>query len=330
MSEENKQSPTVRRKRVQRLKKMIILVWMTLLMIPIVCCIFLFGRVRYLNQSLESMDERLAQISLLLEQQQQAERLAEMAVQVTVDGGNEEESMSGAQIQNPQGAETTGVLERSATHHKVYLTFDDGPSIYTDDILDILKQYDIKATFFVVGKEDEYSQEMLQRIVEEGHSLGMHSYSHKYSELYESEESFAEDFKRLQDYLYDVTGIRSTIYRFPGGSSNTVSKTPMEELFAYLDAQGVTYYDWNVAAQDASSRHPGVQEIVKNSIQNVDVLNTSIILMHDAADKRTTVEALPIIIEKLLEMENTEILPITEDTAPIQHRSLETKEGMEG
>ena len=83
--------------------------------------------------------------------------------------------------------------------HKVYLTFDDGPSIYTDEILDILDRYHVKATFFVVGKDGSEAEAALQRIVEDGHTLGMHSYSHKYKELYESLDSFTEDFARIRD-----------------------------------------------------------------------------------------------------------------------------------
>ncbi|MDE6608589.1 MAG: polysaccharide deacetylase family protein [Lachnospiraceae bacterium] len=77
----------------------------------------------------------------------------------------------------------------SVKMRKVYLTFDDGPSVYTGEILDILKEYDVKATFFVVGKEGEKYEELYKRIVEEGHTLGMHSYSHKYSEIYETEQN---------------------------------------------------------------------------------------------------------------------------------------------
>lgn len=107
---------------------------------------------------------------------------------------------------------------------KVYLTFDDGPSGNTGEILDILAEYDVKATFFVVGKEEEKYQPLYKRIVEEGHTLAMHSYSHKYDEIYQSKESFAADLSKLQEFLYDTTGVWCRYCRFPGGSSNTVSR----------------------------------------------------------------------------------------------------------
>lgn len=322
MSEDSNRSPEARRKRVQRLKKIIILVLIISILIPIVCCIILFGKVNSLNRTLRSLNGQLEQLTDLLEaQSSMADNDSSKTEQVTVDSTAEQDILSDIQSGNQDALGITGVMEREEHEHQVYLTFDDGPSKYTDDILDILDRYDIKATFFVVGKEDEHSQDMMRRIVEEGHSIGMHSYSHKYSEIYQSKESFAEDFVKIQDYVYDITGVRSSLYRFPGGSSNTVSDTPMEELIDYLDSQDVAYYDWNIASGDGGSRLLGVQELVENSTQDITKRQNSIILLHDSADKRTTVEALPMIIESILELEDTVILPITEDTELIQHRS---------
>ncbi len=217
------------------------------------------------------------------------------------------------------GAIENASEQTSSAAHKVYLTFDDGPSIYTDDILDILAEYGVKATFFVVGKEESFNEEMLCRIVDEGHTLGLHSYSHKYAEIYESVEAFAEDFKKLQDSVYEATGYRSYVYRFPGGSSNQVSQLDMMEFVEYLDTQSVEFYDWNVSAGDGGSVLLDVDTIVANCTKNITQRGTTIVLMHDSADKATTVEALPKIIENLQAMKDTVILPITEDTAPMHH-----------
>ena len=143
--------------------------------------------------------------------------------------------------------------EEPVAAHEVYLTFDDGPSIYTEEILDILDEYQVKATFFVVGKESDPTKEALRDIVARGHTLGMHSYSHKYSELYASEEAFEADFLKLQGYLEDVTGVKSKVYRFPGGSSNTVSKVNMGIYADYLDSQEVRFFDWNISSGDGGS-----------------------------------------------------------------------------
>ncbi len=201
---------------------------------------------------------------------------------------------------------------------RVYLTFDDGPSSNTDKILDILNEYGVKATFFVCGNE-RYMEEY-QRIVEEGHTLGMHSYSHKFREIYQSTEAFAEDMNRLRDYLYEVTGVESNIVRFPGGSSNTICENDvMQELIAYLSQEEMSYFDWNVSSGDAASSYISAERIAKNVLDNVWKYDSAIVLLHDASSKDTTVEALPMIIEKILESEDTVLLPITEDTTPIQH-----------
>ena len=209
---------------------------------------------------------------------------------------------------------------------KVYLTFDDGPSSNTDQILDILKDYDVKATFFVVGKTDERSVKAYQRIVEEGHTLAMHSYSHRYDEIYESKEAFARDLNSLQEYLYETTGVWPRIYRFPGGSSNTVSKVDMQELIEYLTDIGITYFDWNVASGDAVSRTLPAETIVNNCLSGIEKQKESVILMHDASNKGTTIEALPRIIEAIQEQGDAELLPITDETVPVQHIAAPEKQ----
>ena len=213
-------------------------------------------------------------------------------------------------------ASLTGTVPKDGKHH-VYLTFDDGPSVQTGKVLDILKQYKVKATFFVVGREDAKSIALYQRIVDEGHTLAMHSYSHDYAKLYVSLDSFQEDLHRLQNLLFDKTGVWCKYYRFPGVSSNTASKVSMKDLEAYLDREGIAYFDWNVYGGDGIS----AEVIVKNVTANVDKYKESVILLHDAADKRATVSALPGIIEYLQSQKDTEILPITEKSCPLIHTS---------
>lgn len=204
---------------------------------------------------------------------------------------------------------------------KVYLTFDDGPSSNTGEILDILAEYDVKATFFVVGKEEEKYQPLYKRIVEEGHTLAMHSYSHKYNEIYQSKESYVEDLTKLQEFLYNTTGVWCRYCRFPGGSSNTVSQVDMHELIDYLEEQDMSYFDWNVSSGDASSAYISPETIVRNSTARLQEFHEAIILLHDASDKDSTVEALPKLIEQIQAMEDTKIVPITDDTEAIHHIS---------
>ena len=221
--------------------------------------------------------------------------------------------------------ETLPEGNRAEEKRQVYLTFDDGPSKNTDRMLDILKEYDVKATFFVVGKTDASSVRAYKRIVEEGHTLGMHSYSHDYQELYGSLQSFSKDLAKLQEYLYDLTGVWSRYYRFPGGSSNTVSATDMQILIRYLNENGICYYDWNVASGDAVSSKLSAEVITQNCMTQIEGKKECMILFHDASDKGSTVDALPMLIEQLQSMEDTEILPVTDDTHPVQHVTDQNK-----
>ncbi len=215
--------------------------------------------------------------------------------------------VSGAQ--NPEDIEGT---------RYVYLTFDDGPSSSTNEILDILAEYDVKATFFVCGKPDARYTELYKRIADEGHTLGMHSYSHKYNVIYESVDSFKSDLDKLRIFLYETTGQWSKYYRFPGGSSNTVSTVDMKELAEYLDEADITFFDWNVSAGDDRSG-ANKSTIYNNIVTNIPKFKHCIVLMHDAADKKDTVAALPSIIEAIQGMDDTVIVPITDDTLPVQH-----------
>lgn len=307
--------PEARRKRVQRLKKMIIGIVAAGIVIPLLCCVYLSCRLHMIDGTLKSLEQRLDELDIrnqelqtLLQQLQEQESTPEQTPQI-------QEDSSGAEASEPVAEESSGQEEI----HKVYLTFDDGPSIYTNDILDILDSYNVKATFFVVGKEETNAEEALQRIVDEGHTLGMHSYSHKYKELYESMDSFTQDFARIRDYIYQATGVESVCYRFPGGSSNTVSEIDMHDFIDYLDSQGVEYYDWNVSSGDGGSMKLSTDTLLENCTKDIDTRDTSIILLHDSAEKPTTVEALPDIIENILARPDTVILPITENTRPIHH-----------
>lgn len=327
MSDDNNQASAARRQRVQRLKKCIILMFLLAVTVPFVLCIILLVRVNGMNRTLDSLTSQIEKLSDMVQKQQ--EQMDDLAAETVVTGhglsasgeaGREAEKQTAETISDKAGEQGKAEEEPEViAGHKVYLTFDDGPSAYTDDILDILDSYNIKATFFVVGKETDSAKEALQDIVARGHTLGMHSYSHKYSEIYRSPEDFSEDFAKLQDYLYEVTGVKSGIYRFPGGSSNTVSKLDMCVFADYLEEQGVRFFDWNISSGDGGKELLSVETLVENCTADIEKYKTSVILLHDSTAKRTTVEALPIIIENILAMEDTVILPIADDTEPVQH-----------
>lgn len=293
-----------RRKRINRLKKMILGMTGLCILIPVAACVILGVRVSLLKKEVTRLNGLLAASG---ESQEEVTGVFTTA-HIEESPGDPEQVLA----EEHTGEEETGKKE-------VYLTFDDGPSSNTGAILDILKAYDVKATFFVVGKTDEASKAVYRRIVEEGHTLGMHSYSHRYEEIYASKESFVRDLTALQEYLYEVTGVWPRYYRFPGGSSNTVSKVDMQELVAWLHENDIRYFDWNTASGDAVNGQLSKEEIVENSLEKLDSQERSMILLHDAAEKKTTVEALPEIIAAVRKRGDACFLAITDETEPVQH-----------
>lgn len=182
-----------------------------------------------------------------------------------------------------------------------YLTFDDGPSHITNQILDILEEYEVKATFFVLGSTiTEEGEECLKEMVEQGHTIGIHTYSHNYKKLYASVEAYLEDFYQVYHLIYEVTGVKVNIFRFPWGSTNGYNKKIKKELVAEMERRGFTYYDWNVSAED-SVGNPTEYRIKKNVFKDLERYNNPIILMHDAAVNRLTAKTLPDIIEKIMD-----------------------------
>lgn len=181
-----------------------------------------------------------------------------------------------------------------------YLTFDDGPSDNTLRILDILDAYGIKATFFVVGTA---KVQYLPTIHQRGHAIGLHSATHNYASIYADVNSYLADLQSISDIVFSQTGIRSNIIRFPGGSSNGVSRSYcagiMSDLTVRLPSLGYSYYDWNVSSGDATAARVPTQTIINNVLSAAVGKNSICVLMHDTAAKTTTVEALPSIIEGL-------------------------------
>ncbi|MDE6949990.1 MAG: polysaccharide deacetylase [Lachnospiraceae bacterium] len=313
-----------RRKRINRLKKIIAGTVLFMILFPILGCVVLGVMLYRTNSSAERMSEQITFMEKALQESaDEKERIQEL---LRIDGEIRQEAQAGIEYEELPGMEDVPEVDAETEDgiRRVYLTFDDGPSIYTEELLDILAQYDVKATFFVTAKGKEDYGDIYRRIVEEGHTLGMHSYSHEYSNIYASLENFQEDIEKLRNFLYRETGTVSRFYRFPGGSSNTVSATDIHEFIRYLNAMDIDYFDWNVSSGDASSVRLGSDEIVDRVVREIPSRRVAVVLMHDAADKHSTVEALPRLIEEIQGMEDgTEILPITEETMLIQHVSGE-------
>lgn len=208
---------------------------------------------------------------------------------------------------------TEGIREEGV----IYLTFDDGPSARTAEVLDILKEKDVKATFFVVGSSNESGTQLLRRIIEEGHTLAMHSYSHNYNKIYASVEDYLADMYQIFTQIKETTGVTPTLFRFPGGSINGYNRGIYQELISEMLRRGFVPYDWNVSSADAASSQPTpVNDLINNVITGAARVQCGIVLMHDSAAKTTTVQALPLMIDRLREM-GFELKALSPEVMPI-------------
>lgn len=184
-----------------------------------------------------------------------------------------------------------------------YLTFDDGPSkSVTPLILDLLKQENIKATFFVLGSRVDLNPHILKRTYKEGHFIANHGYSHIYSKIYSSTGSVLEEYIKTQDAIKNALGIdyNGHLFRFPGGSTGGKYHNLKAEAKMVLEENEVLYVDWNALSQDSAGAKTK-EALIENVKSSVGNKNSVVILMHDAGDKILTYEALPEIIAYLRE-----------------------------
>jgi peptidoglycan/xylan/chitin deacetylase (PgdA/CDA1 family) len=346
-----------RRKRINRIKRFIIFSVLLLILLPTIGCIILgiqvarlekqvddLNKISGLNRQADSMkdgdyayaavkNDTLAIPSILpllqdsgntYHKQNSKAGAAEVDFDITTSKNSDklddkdktqDADKTADTVQNKDKADDKN--DGIYSGEKIYLTFDDGPSIYTTEILDTLAKYNVKATFFVIGKTDNDSKEIYKRIVNEGHTLGMHSYSHRYDRIYKSVEDFDKDFTKLWKLLYDTTGYKPSIYRFPGGSDNQVSNTKMDDFIGYLNEKYIVYFDWNVVSGDATSKEYTKKQLVDNIIKGVTGKERAIVLMHDSQTKKATADSLPKLIQALIKG-GAEILPLDNTVEPIQ------------
>lgn len=203
----------------------------------------------------------------------------------------------------------------------IYLTFDDGPSSdITPQILDILEQKKIKATFFVVNYSNQ-NEELIKREANTGQTIGLHGYTHTYSEVYQSTDTCMENFKKIQEKVMQATGKKSNIIRFPGGSSNTVSKKYCEGVMTDLTQrvvnEGFKYFDWNVDSNDAGNAKTS-EDVYNNVISGIKENRRNVVLMHDFTKNEKTVNALSSIIDYGLE-NGYVFRKITDETPMVTH-----------
>lgn len=197
----------------------------------------------------------------------------------------------------------------------MYLTFDDGPSEEnTSRVLDILKERNIKATFFLVGENVEKYPEIARRIVAEGHTIGIHCYNHDYQNLYQSVESFVEDFERARRVVREVTGVETVLFRFPGGSVNSYNDKVYAEIIEEMTKRGYIYYDWNASLEDAVTGAEPTQ-LLANGVETTLGRKKVILLAHDVV--HNTGEILEDLLDRFPEYE---MRPLSEEVEPIHFK----------
>ena len=195
----------------------------------------------------------------------------------------------------------------------IYITFDDGPSPYTEEILEILEKHDIKATFFLSPEDTENDARLIDLICEKGHTIGIHTASHVYSSIYGSVEGYLEDFDTAFRRIYDITGQKCRFFRFPAGSVNAYNRAIRNDIIDEMSRRGFVYFDWNVDSRDAVGADKA--QIKNNVLTGLQGTKRAVILFHDGM--KTTVGVLEEIIEEL-ENEGREFRPIDEQVRPVQ------------
>lgn len=194
----------------------------------------------------------------------------------------------------------------------MYLTFDDGPSEEnTRKVLEILRERNIKATFFLVGENVRQHPEVARQIVAEGHTIGIHCDNHDYDALYASVDSYVADFEKARQTVYEVTGVETNLFRFPGGSVNAFNKKTGKAIIREMTDRGYIYYDWNASLEDAV-KNPDPKQLIKNGVETTLGRKKVVLLAHDVVGSTT------LCLEELLDsLPEYEMKPLGEEVEPI-------------
>ncbi|MBQ6380467.1 MAG: polysaccharide deacetylase family protein [Clostridia bacterium] len=224
---------------------------------------------------------------------------------------------------NEAKAERIVIVSKQSSGSVVYLTFDDGPSYNTIKILDLLKEYDCHATFFIVGQNIPGNEDILKRMAKEGHTLAVHTYTHDYAAIYTSPEAFWEDNQKTRDLIKEVTGVEAKFMRFPGGASNTISANYCSGIMGTLTEQckdhGYEYFDWNISSGDANADGLPAAQLYDNIMAGIhENYDSPIVLMHDTGAKDTTVTAVAKVLKVGLS-EGYSFEALDETVSPIHH-----------
>ncbi len=295
-----------RRKRVSRIKTSIIMtiaIWMAISLLAIVV----------LGIMVVKLNSRIYKLEL------QLNNAVSSTVNTTepVNEGSEGENADASKQTVVKQLDSKDNVYHEGDARKVYLTFECIPGDNTGVILDTLAKYNVKATFFVTADTSGKYEDVYRRIVNEGHTIAMDSYSNSYSKIYESTQSFTDDLTEISGYISNLTGVTPHIYRFPGGSMNQISNVDMVDLVKILNSKNITYYDWNVNSGDTADGCT-TDNIVSNVTSGIAKYDNSVVLLHDDSNSSTTAEAIGPLIDALNNM-GAEILPIDDSTYKVQY-----------
>ncbi len=275
----------------------------------------MFAANNLLQEEKESLDVLYSEASnQILSYEEYIDEINERLLEIEYDGSVSRDKEYQSMYPDMYGSE---FIAAESEGKIAYLTFDDGPSELTPQVLDILKSYGIKATFFVTYKESENLQKYYKQIVDEGHTIAVHTASHDYEDIYKSVYAYMDDFYKMYDHIYEVTGVRSSLFRFPGGSHNGYGfGNAMPSIILEMERRGFKYYDWNVSTGDGGNWVTPVDILnrVKDQSAGRDKL---VVLMHDSASKHATLEALPGVIE-YLKSEGYSFGALSSDVEPVQ------------
>ncbi|MCX7026613.1 MAG: polysaccharide deacetylase family protein [Spirochaetes bacterium] len=250
-------------------KRLILSVTAALILVPTTFSLFLFHQ----NQKLKEKPDN----TVLAD-----DVVTVGATQLEPAAISKAQPMLGYQLLYPDfKADFHGFSDMMTASKQVFLTFDDGPSMGTASLLDLLKSKDVKATFFVTGKSNRWLCDQLKRAVSEGHEVGMHSYSHRYKAIYASMYMLLDDFYHDFLYIKNETGQAPAILRFPGGSINIFNAASYQTMISEMLRRGFVYYDWNVSAGDTVAK-AAAQDISANVINGVRLCwGPAVVLLHD-------------------------------------------------
>ncbi|MCI9263895.1 MAG: polysaccharide deacetylase [Oscillospiraceae bacterium] len=278
-------------------KRLILIILALLILIPTVLWIYTAGQNAKLRSQLEGKDPTVPSNS-----------------GANLPGGAEAieyqtaypELYSAVQISN----------QRVQANDTVYITFDSDISANTLQILDTLDEYGVKATFFVNGTSDAEEQSIMREIVNRGHSIGLRSYSNSYQEIYQSVSAFLDDFNQIYNLVYEVTGARAEIFRFPAGSINAYNSGIYQELIAEMLRRNFVFFDWNVSGEDTMVDGMTAETVQSSVVSGMEGLQRGIVLLRDTAEKTAVADALPGILIDLQNM-GYSFQPLTAAVRPV-------------